>query len=112
MSSVSGSSGDYLNLDPAELQIHADQLHSHASDLKDAHDAAHNAMTDAQAGFGSGRAAKALNSRISDWEKESADHHTELTSHGDNHRSSAAKFVNRDEINRAGIEQAGPSSAV
>ena len=49
MSSVSGSSGDYLHLDPAELQIHADQLHSHASDLKDAHDAAHNAMTDAQA---------------------------------------------------------------
>ncbi|MGV0583264.1 WXG100 family type VII secretion target [Mycobacteroides chelonae] len=112
MSSVSGSSGDYLHLDPAELQIHADQLHSHASDLKEAHDAAHRALTDAQAGFGSGRASKALSSKISDWEKETADHHAELSSHGENHKASAAKFVTRDQINRAGIEQAGPSSAL
>ncbi|TDZ94014.1 WXG100 family type VII secretion target [Mycobacteroides salmoniphilum] len=112
MSSVSGSSGGHLHVDPAELQIHGDQLHIHAADLKDAHDAAHRALSDAQAGFGSGRAAKALSNRISEWEKETADHHAELTSHGENHKASAAKFVNRDEINRAGIEQAGPSSAV
>ncbi|WP_078309720.1 MULTISPECIES: WXG100 family type VII secretion target [unclassified Mycobacterium] len=112
MASVSGSSGGHLHVDPAELQIHGDQLHTHASDLKDAHDAAHRALTDAQAGFGSGRAANALGNRISEWEKETADHHAELTSHGENHKASAVKFVNRDALNRAGIEQAGPGSAV
>ncbi|MBA0049103.1 WXG100 family type VII secretion target [Mycobacteroides sp. LB1] len=112
MSSVSGPSGGHLHVDPTELQIHGDRLHLHASDLKEAHDAAHRALTDAQAGFGSGRAAKALSSRISDWEKETADHHAELSSHGENHKTAAVKFVTRDDANRAGIEQAGPGNAV
>ncbi|MEU9806495.1 WXG100 family type VII secretion target [Mycobacterium sp. NPDC050853] len=112
MSSVPGSSGGHLHVDPAELRAHADRLHGHASDLKEAHEAAHRAMTDAQAGFGSGRAANALSRRISDWQKETAGHYAELTSHGENHTSAAAKFVTLDAANRGHIEQAGPSSAV
>lgn len=112
MSTVVGSSGGHLHLDPAELQTHADRLHGYASDLKEAHEAAHRAMTDAQVGFGSGRAAGALSRRISDWQKETADHHAELTSHGENYTSSAAKFVERDADNRGRIEQAGSGSAV
>ncbi|MUM16663.1 hypothetical protein FZI91_09965 [Mycobacterium sp. CBMA271] len=112
MASTSGSPGDFLHLDPAELHLHGDRLHQHASELKDAHDAAHGALTDAQGGFGSGRAAKALSNRISEWEKETADHHAELTSHGENHKTSAASFVTREEANRRLVETAGPEGTV
>ncbi|OHU30838.1 hypothetical protein BKG76_03725 [Mycobacteroides franklinii] len=112
MSTVSGSSGGQLHLDPDELRTHADRLRGQASDLKEAHEAAHRAMADAQAGFGSGRAAQALSRRISDWQKETADHHAELTSHGEYHTSSAAKFVDLDATNRGRIEEAGSGRAV
>ncbi|SIM79867.1 WXG100 family type VII secretion target [Mycobacteroides abscessus] len=112
MPSVSGPSGNSFHVDPTELQNHGKQLHGHADDLKEVHDAAHRAMKDAQAGFGSARSASALSSRIADWEKESAEHHTELTSHGDGHISSAQKFVTRDEANRDLIKRAGPEGKV
>ncbi|SIL35182.1 Proteins of 100 residues with WXG [Mycobacteroides abscessus subsp. abscessus] len=112
MPSVSGPSGNSFHVDPTELQNHGKQLHGHADDLKEVHDAAHRAMKDAQAGFGSARSASALSSRIADWEKESAEHHTELTRHGDGHISSAQKFVARDEANRDLIKRAGPEGKV
>lgn len=112
MPSVSGPSGKSLHVDPTELQNHGKQLHQHADDLQEAHDAANRAMKDAQAGFGSARSASALSSRISDWEKETAAHHAELTGHGDNHISSAEKFVARDEANHDLIKRAGPDGKV
>ncbi|WP_243733934.1 WXG100 family type VII secretion target [Mycobacteroides sp. CBMA 271] len=109
---MSGSSGVFLHVDLAELQLHANRLHAHADDLKQAHDAAARTLTDAQAGFGSGRAAQALRGKIAAWATETADHHRELTDHGFNHTRSSEKFATREQLNRFSIENAGPGGTV
>ncbi|MUM16354.1 hypothetical protein FZI91_03140 [Mycobacterium sp. CBMA271] len=95
-----------FEFDPYELHDHAGQIESAATGLREAHDAAHLALSQSARGLGGGAAAAALAGRLSDWERETAQMDTEQVEHAQNHRGSLAKYLEQEGKNATNLNHA------
>jgi hypothetical protein len=87
---------DRLSVQPEELRIAAAHLSATASDLREAHAAAHASLSATAMSLGGSATGAALAERLAHWETETAAHHAELLTHSDNHITAAVLYTQTD----------------
>ncbi|MBE5438694.1 WXG100 family type VII secretion target [Mycobacteroides abscessus] len=92
-----------LAFDPIELDDHATKIEQAAAKLAEEHSAAHDGISQAIPGLGSGRAASAVGEQLSEWKDETRRLSGQLAAHAQYHRSSKNTLMNQEDKNRANI---------
>ncbi len=94
-----------LRVDPAQLQVTAESLSSHAESFTSTH-----AQAQSRAGsvaLGTSKAAAALPGMLSEWETSATQFAAHHVKHADGHRAAAAAYTKTDSGSAEDIEAAG-----
>lgn len=92
-----------LAFDPIELDDHATRIEEAAAKLVEKHSAAHDGISQAIPGLGSGRAAAAVGEQLSEWKDETMRLSNGLAAHAQYHRSSKNTLMSQEGKNQANI---------
>ena len=97
--------GEPLRVDPAQLQVTAESLSSHAESFTSAH-----AQAQSRAGsvaLGASKAAAALPAMLSEWQTSATQFAAHHVKHADGHRAAAQAYTKTDDGASDQIEAAG-----
>lgn len=97
--------GKSLRVDPAQLQVTAESLSSHAESFTTAHTQAQSRA--GSVALGAGKAAAALPAMLSEWQTSASQFAAHHVKHADGNRAAAAAYTKTDDGAADEIEAAG-----